>query len=82
MKPEPKLSWWDKLKLLRFANDKTMIDKLKSRKLWATVIGAAVAALGGELGIGEDLVTKIVALVSAYVIGQGIADAGAARAAK
>lgn len=79
--PPPKLSLWDKLKLLRLLNDKTMFEKLKSRKLWATVIGAAVVTLGQQLGLSEDFITSVVTLISAYVVGQGIADAGAAKKA-
>ena len=75
----PKLGLWDKLKLLRLLSDKTMFEKLKSRKLWATVLGAALLSLGGQLGISQDLTEQLVQLIAAYIIGQGIADAGAAR---
>ena len=75
----PKLGLWDKLKLLRILSDKTMFEKLKSRKLWATVLGAALLSLGGQLGISQDLTEQLVQLIAAYIIGQVIADAGAAR---
>ncbi len=69
-----KLSLINKLRLYRLTQNKAMIEKLKSRKLWATVIAAALAALGGQLGVSHDLIENIVQLVMAYVIGQGIAD--------
>lgn len=54
------------------------LDKLKSRKLWVAVIGAAIIAFGTGMGMSEDTITKLVALLSAYVIGQGVADHGKA----
>lgn len=74
----PKLSLWDKLRLLRLLNNKAMLEKLKSRKLWATVIAATLVTLGQQLGVSPDMVENLVQLVMAYVIGQGIADAGVA----
>lgn len=56
-----------------------MIRKLKSRKLWVAVITAAIVTLGTSLGIDEATVTKLVGLAASYVIGQGIADAGAGK---
>lgn len=56
---------------------KTIIEKLKSRKLWVTVVTATLVALGGQLGFDEATITKLVGMASAYVLGQGIADAGA-----
>jgi hypothetical protein len=54
--------------------NKAMIDKFKSRKLWATVIGAALVALGDQLGLDAETVQWIATLITGYVIGQGIAD--------
>lgn len=51
--------------------------KLKSRKLWIAVGTAAIVALLTGIGVSEDVTTKLVALASSYVIGQGIADHGA-----
>ena len=56
-----------------------MLAKLKSRKLWAAVLGAALSALGTGLGLDEEQVTKAVYVIVAYLLGQGIADHGAAR---
>lgn len=56
-----------------------MIEKLKSRKLWVTVITAALVTIGTSLGLDEGTVTKIVGLSASYVLGQGIADAGAGK---
>lgn len=55
------------------------MSKLKSRKLWAAVAGAALAALGVEIGLPEEAVNGIIAIVVSYIVGQGIADAGAGR---
>lgn len=52
-----------------------MVSKLKSRKLWATVAGAAFAALGSSLGVPDAVVTKIVALIGVYIAGQSTVDA-------
>ena len=52
------------------------IDKFKSRKLWVTVLGATLVSLGAELGFPEETVHSLVAIIVAYVIGQGIADHG------
>jgi hypothetical protein len=68
------LTLWDKIKLWRILKDKAMIEKLKSRKLWVTVITAAVVALSHQLGLDQDLTTKLVGLAAAYVLGQGMAD--------
>tara|TARA_Y100000310_G_scaffold344733_1_gene459132 strand:- start:48 stop:311 length:264 start_codon:yes stop_codon:yes gene_type:complete len=56
-----------------------IIEKLSSRKLWATVLGCLVITLGPTFGLSEDAAVKLAAMVSAYVVGQGIADAGARR---
>lgn len=53
-----------------------MVEKLKSRKLWVAVITAALVALGSSIGIDEATITKLVALGSSYILGQGIADHG------
>lgn len=51
------------------------LEKLKSRKLWVLVATAAFTVLGKEvLGLDSDTITKLVAIASSYVLGQGIAD--------
>ncbi|MGA0207490.1 MAG: outer membrane beta-barrel protein [Ilumatobacteraceae bacterium] len=52
------------------------LDKLKSRKLWATVLGSALVTIGTEMGFPQDTVTGLVAILVAYLLGQGIADHG------
>jgi len=48
----------------------------KSKKFWATV-GACLAAIGSAyLGMEASTIELLVQSLSAYVIGQGIADAG------
>lgn len=53
------------------------MGKLKSRKLWVTVLGAALTALSQQLGIPEGLVTPIAGIVGAYVLGQSLVDSKA-----
>ena len=58
--------------------------KLSSRKFWAAIVGFCVA-IGTAIGfpdIDEESVTLIVsgcAALAAYIIGEGIADAGKGR---
>ncbi len=68
------LTLWDKIKIWRIIKDKAMLEKLKSRKLWVTVVTAAIVTLSGQLGIDPELTTKLVGLAAAYVLGQGLAD--------
>ena len=68
---------WELLKLYR--GREKVLAKLGSRKLWAAVIGAAMVALGGQLGLPEDTTDKLVAIIVAYIIGQGAVDAMAAK---
>ena len=57
-----------------------MIDALKdaltSKKFLATILGAVLAAVGSALGLDEATVTKMTGRVSAYLVGQGLADQG------
>lgn len=55
-----------------------MFDKLKSRKLWATVLGAALVTFGSAIGIPDSVSAKIIPLVIAYVGGQSVVDAATA----
>lgn len=60
-------------------------EKLSSRKLWAAIVGFCVA-IGAAIGfpdMDEESVTLIAsacAALAAYIIGEGIADAGKYRA--
>ncbi len=56
-----------------------MFEKLKSRKLWVTAIAGLVVTFGTAVGFPEDAVREVVAIAVAYVLGQGIADAGAGK---
>jgi len=53
-----------------------MIEKLKSRKLWAAVLTAAINIVGANIGLTPDQLLSITAVASAFIIGQGVADAG------
>lgn len=50
--------------------------KLGSKKLRATILGVVAVIMQKYFGLDEAMTTKIIALLSSYVIGQGIADAG------
>lgn len=50
------------------------MEKLKSRKLWAAVVGAALASLADQLGITATNVNDIVQLIMAYIVTQGVHD--------
>lgn len=58
-----------------------MLDKLKSRKLWAMVVGAALTAFGGELGIRAEHTAYAVGIIVAYILGQSVVDAAEKRKA-
>ena len=76
----------DKIRLARFANRllnglpdiDIMKEKLASRKLWAAVVGAALATLGNHLGLSPDIVQTAVTVIMTYIGGQSIVDAVAA----
>ena len=59
----------------------TIIRKLTSRKLWIAV-SEFVSMLVIALGVAEDTATKVAALIMAgagaiaYIVGEGLADAG------
>ncbi len=78
--PEPRTARVPKVRLaILVARAYRQMDfsKLKSRKLWATVIGGVIVTVGSAVGVSENVLHGLVAVVSAYVIGQGIADHGA-----
>lgn len=56
-----------------------MLEKLKSRKLWAAVLTAAINIIGADIGLTPDQLLSITAVASAFIIGQGVADAGAGK---
>jgi len=53
-------------------------SKLTSRKLWAAVAAAALAALADQLGLDAQAVDQVVQLASVYIGGQGVVDFAAA----
>lgn len=55
------------------------MEKLKSRKLWATIIGSLVMSVGVQIGLTEDQCQWIVTIITGYIVGQGIADHGKAK---
>jgi len=69
------MNLWTKIKLIRTIQ-KLDMKKLRSRKLWAFVITAALTAFGEQIGMSPDAIHWLVGLASSYLIGQGIADHG------
>ena len=55
------------------------MNKLKSRKLWALLAGIAVNTYGARLGLSQEDCLRISGLIGTYLVGQGIADAGAGK---
>lgn len=52
------------------------LDKLKSRKLWATILTVATIAFNKKYSLGltaADL-SNLAVVIGAYLVGQGIAD--------
>ncbi len=54
-----------------------MPDKLKSRKLWVSLIAAVLIVFNDafEFGLDSTTITAIVSTVVGYVLGQGAVDA-------
>lgn len=57
-----------------------MSDRLKSRKLWVTILALALVTIGGAVGVDLDAeqLDAVIWIVAAYLGGQGITDAGKA----
>lgn len=55
-----------------------MSDKLKSRKLWVTIISAAALVAGQGFGLDQNLVSAIAKIAMVYILGQGAVDTAAA----
>lgn len=58
--------------------DPLLAEKLRSRKLWVALLGVAVVVALGLLDVEKEQAAQIsqwvVAIVSAYLLGQGYAD--------
>ena len=54
------------------------MDKLKSRKLWITILATALMVLAKKAGIDleQEMLLAIAGMVIAYVTGQAIVDRG------
>ena len=66
----------------RMGGPKVMLEKLKSRKLWGTVLAAAVTAFGQQFGLDPALTLKISGIIMIGVVGQAISDNGKTDASK
>tara|TARA_R110000796_G_scaffold251769_1_gene383969 strand:- start:28471 stop:28653 length:183 start_codon:yes stop_codon:yes gene_type:complete len=54
-----------------------MIEKLKSRKLWAAFLGVTITFFSDSFNLPAASTQWIVTILTGYILGQGIADAGA-----
>lgn len=56
-----------------------MLERLRSRKLWAAIIAAVVIIADRQLSLGLDdtAVQSLTALVVAYILGQAYVDRAA-----
>ena len=84
--PARRITLWEKLKFLRLISklklDTTMLEKLKSRKFIALVVGTILTTTLNYVGVSAEFTLQIVGLISSYIIGQGAVDAAAALRAK
>lgn len=55
------------------------MQKLKSRKLIVSILTAILVVVNDkyQLGISQEAIYSAVAVIAVYVVGQGVADAGA-----
>jgi hypothetical protein len=64
--------------------NRTILDKLKSRKLWAALVGVIVG-LAAAFGIGEGEYTEVAGVVTScvsvvsYIFAEGAVDAAGAK---
>lgn len=58
-----------------------MRKKLRSRKMWAGILGTALGSLLYELGVPVEYTAVILAPLVAFIAGEAVADAAGARAA-
>ena len=61
-----------------YLHKEELVGKLFSRKLWATVVGAALLTLGQQLGLPESVYKDLLTLLMTYIAGQSAVDAAAA----
>ena len=54
------------------------MDRLKSRKLWVSLVTAAVVVLAETLGLKDEQLKEIVAIAIGYLVTQGYVDGKAA----
>ena len=47
-----------------------------SKKALAAIVAVIMALIGKKVGLEADSVTQVVGAIIAYIVGQGIADAG------
>jgi hypothetical protein len=72
------------LKLLIFllTKNKDIMQRLKSRKLWATIVGAALLAAGPQFGLTPETTQWVSTIIVGYVLGQSAVDASVNLSAK
>lgn len=59
-----------------------ILTQLKSKKLIVAILTAVAIVINDHFGkpLSEDTINQMIAVVAAYVIGQGIADSGKEKA--
>lgn len=65
---------YNRIKLLK--EDKVMQEKLKSRKLWVTVLTTALVTINSAVGlVPEDTMHWLIGFIGTYLAGQSAVDA-------
>lgn len=59
---------------------KTPLSDILGKKLIAAILAMLLSLFGEKLGAEEDAIEQTTAVLMAYIVGQGIADAGKERA--
>ena len=47
-----------------------------SKKFWAMVAGVVITTVGSALHVSGSTIAELITVITGYIIGQGIADAG------
>lgn len=55
------------------------VERFKSRKFWATVVGGFIMSVGPQAGLTVEQCQWIATIITGYLVGQGIADHGKAK---
>lgn len=73
------LTWCEKLilkKIEKKAKERGKKMVWEWKKLVVMVLGAIIGFFGEALGLSPQMTTTVIAILSAYILGQGVADIG------